>query len=240
MAATLVGGGVVRLTGAMTWDDGTPYVEELAPGMYAYVQPDGGWMVNNCGLVVDDAGYSGAGRHDVDREAESRGAGRGGQSEQRGAEGRREHPPPPRPHLRQRVPARRDSRHRTREVPRRGAHGRARGDQGDHRTRLRRPHPAAAGAHLPGPADAASVRRRDRAAPRGAAGAHHQRRAGLAARAEGALQRRPGLQRRPAVHAGGFDRRLPAGHRADEGASRPRCWLRATARSAAARRWTGC
>ncbi len=40
----------------MTWDDGTPYVEQLAPGMYAYVQPDGGWMVNNCGVVVDGAG----------------------------------------------------------------------------------------------------------------------------------------------------------------------------------------
>jgi cyclase len=40
----------------VTWQDGTPYVEELAPGMFAYVQPDGGWMVNNCGLVVDGAG----------------------------------------------------------------------------------------------------------------------------------------------------------------------------------------
>jgi cyclase len=40
----------------MTWDDGTPYVEELAKGVYAYVQPDGGWMVNNCGTVVDRAG----------------------------------------------------------------------------------------------------------------------------------------------------------------------------------------
>jgi cyclase len=42
----------------MTWDDGSPYVEELAPGAYAYVQPDGGWMVNNCGVVVDGAGTS--------------------------------------------------------------------------------------------------------------------------------------------------------------------------------------
>jgi cyclase len=40
----------------MTWNDGTPYVEKLAPGMFAYVQPDGGWMVNNCGVVVDGAG----------------------------------------------------------------------------------------------------------------------------------------------------------------------------------------
>lgn len=40
----------------MTWDDGTPYVDRLADGVYAYVQPDGGWMVNNCGVVVDPAG----------------------------------------------------------------------------------------------------------------------------------------------------------------------------------------
>jgi len=40
----------------VTWDDGTPYVEELAAGVHAYVQPDGGWMVNNCGVVVDGAG----------------------------------------------------------------------------------------------------------------------------------------------------------------------------------------
>jgi glyoxylase-like metal-dependent hydrolase (beta-lactamase superfamily II) len=40
----------------MTWDDGAPYVEELATGVFAYVQPDGGWMVNNCGVVVDGSG----------------------------------------------------------------------------------------------------------------------------------------------------------------------------------------
>jgi cyclase len=40
----------------MTWDDGTAYLDELASGVYAYVQPDGGWMVNNCGFVVDGSG----------------------------------------------------------------------------------------------------------------------------------------------------------------------------------------
>jgi cyclase len=40
----------------VSWDDGTPYVDELAAGVYAYVQPDGGWMVNNCGTVVDGSG----------------------------------------------------------------------------------------------------------------------------------------------------------------------------------------
>jgi cyclase len=40
----------------MSWDDGTAYLEELATGVYAYVQPDGGWMVNNCGVVTDASG----------------------------------------------------------------------------------------------------------------------------------------------------------------------------------------
>lgn len=31
----------------------TPYVDEVASGVYAFVQPDGGWMVNNTGIVVD-------------------------------------------------------------------------------------------------------------------------------------------------------------------------------------------
>jgi cyclase len=44
------------LTRAMSWDDGHPYVDELTKGVYAYVQPDGGWMVNNCGVVVDGRG----------------------------------------------------------------------------------------------------------------------------------------------------------------------------------------
>jgi cyclase len=40
----------------MTWDDGAAYLQELAAGVYAYVQPDGGWMVNNCGVVTDGSG----------------------------------------------------------------------------------------------------------------------------------------------------------------------------------------
>jgi len=40
----------------MTWDDGAAYLQELAAGVYAYVQPAGGWMVNNCGVVTDAAG----------------------------------------------------------------------------------------------------------------------------------------------------------------------------------------
>jgi cyclase len=33
---------------------GPPRVEEVAPGAFAYVQPDGGWWVNNTGFVVAD------------------------------------------------------------------------------------------------------------------------------------------------------------------------------------------
>lgn len=40
----------------MSWDDGTPYVDRLTDGVYAYIQPIGGWMVNNCGVVVDSGG----------------------------------------------------------------------------------------------------------------------------------------------------------------------------------------
>jgi cyclase len=29
-----------------------PVVDELAPGVHAYVQPDGTWMINNCGFVA--------------------------------------------------------------------------------------------------------------------------------------------------------------------------------------------
>lgn len=35
-----------------------PYVEELAPGAFAYVQPDGSWMINNTGFVVGPSGRS--------------------------------------------------------------------------------------------------------------------------------------------------------------------------------------
>ena len=56
MATSLVDGDGVVLTWDMTWDDGSAYLQELAPGVYAYVQPAGGWMVNNCGLITDSSG----------------------------------------------------------------------------------------------------------------------------------------------------------------------------------------
>lgn len=42
----------------MTWDDGATYVDEVAAGVFAFVQPDGGWMVNNTGFVVGPSGRS--------------------------------------------------------------------------------------------------------------------------------------------------------------------------------------
>src|SRR5689334_12920597 len=56
MPTSLVTTVSVRLTGAMTWDDGRAYLEEMAPGVYAFVQPAGGWMVNNCGVITDASG----------------------------------------------------------------------------------------------------------------------------------------------------------------------------------------
>jgi cyclase len=40
----------------VSWDDGKPYLEELTTGVYAFVQPAGGWMVNNCGVITDGSG----------------------------------------------------------------------------------------------------------------------------------------------------------------------------------------
>src|SRR6476619_5123672 len=56
MPGSLVVVGFLRLTRGMSWEDGRSYLEELAPGVYAFVQPEGGWMVNNCGVVTDGSG----------------------------------------------------------------------------------------------------------------------------------------------------------------------------------------
>jgi cyclase len=37
-------------------DGGTPRVEEVSPGIYAYVQPDGSWFLNNTGFLVGRRG----------------------------------------------------------------------------------------------------------------------------------------------------------------------------------------
>lgn len=42
----------------MTWyvarmPDNEPYLSALSPGVHAYIQPDGGWCLNNAGMVTD-------------------------------------------------------------------------------------------------------------------------------------------------------------------------------------------
>src|SRR3954453_3426939 len=37
---------------------GTPQVEEVGDGLFAYVQPDGSWMVNNTGFLVGPDGVT--------------------------------------------------------------------------------------------------------------------------------------------------------------------------------------
>ncbi|MFD7576493.1 MBL fold metallo-hydrolase, partial [Streptomyces sp. NPDC059810] len=37
---------------------GPPRTEELAPGVYAYIQPDGGWCVSNSGVLIGDDGVT--------------------------------------------------------------------------------------------------------------------------------------------------------------------------------------
>jgi hypothetical protein len=40
----------------MSWLSSTPYVDTLVDGVHAYVQPDGGWMINNTGIIVGPSG----------------------------------------------------------------------------------------------------------------------------------------------------------------------------------------
>ena len=41
----------------MSWSDGKAYVDDLGAGLFAYIQPPGGWQVNNCGFIVGPAGH---------------------------------------------------------------------------------------------------------------------------------------------------------------------------------------
>lgn len=38
--------------------DRTPYITEVAPKVYAFVQPDGTWWINNAGFIVSDSGVT--------------------------------------------------------------------------------------------------------------------------------------------------------------------------------------
>lgn len=42
----------------MAWADRDAYVEEVTDGVFAFIQPDGSWMVNNTGFVVGSSGRS--------------------------------------------------------------------------------------------------------------------------------------------------------------------------------------
>ena len=48
-----------------------PYLQEVSDGIYAYVQPDGSWFLNNTGFLVGRRGR-GVDRHHVDRAPHAR------------------------------------------------------------------------------------------------------------------------------------------------------------------------
>ena len=126
----------------MSWDDGNPYVEELAEGVYAYVQPDGGWMVNNCGMVVDARGTA-VMVDTTSTEKRNRAVlaevAKVSQGAPRAVVNTHHHPD--HTYGNGFLPAR-DRHHRARQVPGVGPGGRPRGDQGHHRAGLRRPRAA--------------------------------------------------------------------------------------------------
>src|SRR5690242_4102102 len=52
MRRTLGGRARVGQAGRMPFETGEPRVEDLGGGLYAYVQPDGSWFINNTGFLV--------------------------------------------------------------------------------------------------------------------------------------------------------------------------------------------
>ncbi|XVX19802.1 MBL fold metallo-hydrolase [Actinomycetota bacterium] len=38
------------------WQDGESYLEQVVDGVFAFIQPDGSWMINNTGAVLDGRG----------------------------------------------------------------------------------------------------------------------------------------------------------------------------------------
>ena len=175
----------------MTWDDGSAYLQELAPGVYAYVQPAGGWMVNNCGVITDGSGDAVL----VDTTSTEK-RNRALLAEVAGVAARdpkiavNTHHHPDHTYGNGFLPGEHDDL-RAPPVPRGRAACPA---QGDPRAagRLRRPGRPAAGRDLRPGRDAAPRRVPGRAAGDGS-GALHQRRRCVAARAEGHVRRRPGV-----------------------------------------------
>ena len=91
-----------------------PWVTEVADGIFAYVQPDGSWWINNTGFIAGTARSSSIDTCSTERRT------RAYLPPTRAVTGppadAREHPPPRRPHQRQLSPARSHG-HRSRAVP---------------------------------------------------------------------------------------------------------------------------
>ena len=195
-------------------------------------------MVNNCGVVTDGSGdallvdTTSTEKRNRALLAEVAGVA------ERGPRIAVEHPPPPGPHVRQRVPARDDDDHRPPPVPRGCPARRAQGDRGAARG-LRRPGRPASGPHrgqrhhpaprrVPGRAPGHGTRPLD---PR------HRR---LAAGAEGLLRRRPGVLGRPPDLPRGLDGRASARPSDGCATSSPTPCSRVTVPPVAGTRWAGC
>ena len=187
-----------------------PVVQEVSDGVFAYVQLDGSWGLNNTGFLVGDHGVV-ADRHVLHRAPQP-----GVRRRRRAAHGppdphARQHAPPRRPHARQLAPARRHDR-RPPTLPRGGPVIRPHRDGVLPRRRLGPVRARAAVRHVRRPPQ--RLRRRPpRRAPLPRARAHHQRRRGVDPRAPGALRRRPRVQRRHAVRRDGLGGRVDRGNR---------------------------
>ena len=70
-----------------------PWVSEVAEGVFAYIQPDGSWWINNTGFIAARP-HGPLDRHLLDRAANSRLPGEDRRDRRPGAPDAGEHPPP--------------------------------------------------------------------------------------------------------------------------------------------------
>ncbi len=89
-----------------------PQLQEVSDGIYAYIQPDGSWWINNTGFVVGPQGVI-ARRRVLHRAAHAGVPRRHRLGERRAGAHAGQHPPPRRPHVRQRPVRRRRRSSRT-------------------------------------------------------------------------------------------------------------------------------
>ena len=164
-----------------------------------------------------------AGRHHVDGEAQPRPARRGGRGCGARSADRGEHPPPPRPHLRQRLPAGETTvigHDQCREGVLRAGLKATKVLPADYGDLVVRPPDVTVDSDMTLHLDESAVELQV-----DGSGPHHQRHRRLAARAEGVLRRRPGVLGRPAVLPGGFDRPASGRPSGGCGTSRPSALL---------------